>query len=318
LSQLLTSPRGAGAASDGPSLTPASPHRPQLDPTAELAKAGSENFTVASRLLPRPVRADLLAVYGFARFVDDLGDLAAGDRLAQLEWAEAELERALSGRASHPVFAAAGELAGRLGTGREPFARLIAANRQDQVVTRYADIGELLAYCELSANPVGRLVLAVFGRSGEKLTAWSDAICTGLQLVEHWQDVAEDHAAGRVYLPLEDLARFGVGEEELASAPASPALRRLLAFECGRARRLLESGRPLVAALSGAGRIAVAGFLGGGLAQLDAISAARYDVLSAPVKASKAAVALASGRELWRALSPGPALTRRRASGESR
>jgi len=265
---------------------------------AVLAKAETENFPVALRLLPARTRRQLLALYGYARFVDDLGDLAPGDRLAQLDWAESELDLALEGRAAHPVFVTAGEMARRCGASRQPFADLIAANRQDQLVTRYGTFEELLGYCRLSANPVGRLVLAVFGRSGPLLEQWSDSICTGLQLVEHWQDVAEDHAAGRVYLPKEDLDRFAVTEGELAGTTVSPALRRLLAFETGRAKALLEGGRPLVAALDGTARLAVAGFLGGGLAQISAIEAARYDVLARPVKASKRKVARASVAEL--------------------
>lgn len=255
-----------------------------------MAKAGAENFPVATRLLPRRIRQQLLAIYGYARFVDDVGDVAAGDRLAQLEWVEAELDRALAGAASHPVFVAVGRLAAEIGVGRGPFVDLIEANRQDQVVTRYPSYKHLEAYCALSANPVGRLVLAVFGRRDAESAELSDQVCTALQLVEHFQDVAEDFAAGRVYLPTEDLTRFGVGEPALAAGPATPAVRRLLAFEVARARRLLQSGRPLVAELSGWGRLAVAGFVGGGLAQLDAIERRGYDVLSGPVKATRAKV----------------------------
>jgi len=158
------------------------------------------------------------------------------------------------------------------------------------VVTRYPSYEHLEAYCALSANPVGRLVLAVFGRRDAESAEFSDRVCTALQLVEHFQDVAEDFAAGRVYLPAEDLTRFGVGEPALAAGPATPAVRRLMAFEAARARRLLQSGRPLVAELSGWGRLAVAGFVGGGLAQLDAIERRGYDVLSGPVKATRARV----------------------------
>jgi squalene synthase HpnC len=307
-------PGGGGTPGAGGTARPAgdrhlqAPVESGLD--AVLAKAASENFPVALRLLPSLTRGHLLAVYGFARFVDDLGDLAGGDRLAQLDWAEAELDRALAGTATRPVFAAAGEMASACGAPRQPFADLIAANRQDQVVLRYATFGELVGYCALSANPVGRLVLAVFGRSGPLLEGWSDSICTGLQLVEHWQDVAEDYRAGRVYLPLEDLAHFGVDEEELGGGVASPAFRRLMAFETARAVRWLHAGRPLVAALSGAARFAVAGFLGGGLAQSDAIAAAGYDVLAHQVKASKRAVARRGAAELV-AASPLAGVTRR-------
>lgn len=262
-----------------------------LEPGAVMAKAASENFPVALRILPRRQREQLLAVYAYARFVDDVGDLAAGDRRAQLDWVEAELDRALAGTATHPVLVGAGELARALGTGRQPFADLLAANRQDQEVTRYATFDDLAAYCALSANPVGHLVLAVFGIGGSLARQRSDDICTALQVIEHLQDVAEDHAVGRVYLPSEDCARFGVEPSDLAAPHASAALRRLVAFECGRARRLLGTGAPLVASATGAARAALAGFVGGGLAQLDALAACEYDVLGHTVKASKLAVA---------------------------
>src|SRR5262249_22641472 len=150
---------------------------------------------------------------------------------------------------------------------------------------------DLAQYCALSANPVGRLVLAIFGRDDAVLRGWSDSICTGLQLVEHWQDVAEDYRAGRIYLPLEDLEHFGVDPAALGEPTTSLELRSLLACETGRARRLLVGGAPLVTALGGRPRVAIAGFVGGGLAQLDAIERQGYEVLAAPVKASKAAVA---------------------------
>jgi squalene synthase HpnC len=260
-----------------------------------MAKARAENFPVATRLLPGRLRERLLAIYGYARFVDDVGDRAPGDRLAQLDWVEAELNRAFLGAASHPVFVRAGGLANEFGLDREPFADLIEANRHDQVTTRYPTYEALGAYCALSANPVGRLVLAVFGRRDEHSLELSDRVCTALQLVEHLQDVAEDFAMGRVYLPLEDLSRFAVGESVIASGVATPAFRRLMAFEVARTRRLLLSGGSLVASLSGWGRVAVAGFVGGGLAQLDAIERHGYDVLSARVKASGAHV-------VWRSL----------------
>ena len=267
-----------------------------LDPAALADQAGAENFPVALALLGRAAREDLRAIYGFARLVDDVGDRAPGDRIAGLDWVEAELDRALAGDATHPVFVALGATARRIGVGREPFVDLVAANRQDQLVSRYPRYADLEAYCALSANPVGRLVLAVFGRTDARAAALSDSICTGLQLVEHWQDVGEDFAAGRVYLPVEDLERFAVPEAALGARAASPELRRLLAFEVGRARRLLDAGRPLVDLLGGTARLAIAGFIGGGLAQLDAIERAGYDVLAAPVKASKWAVARRSLR----------------------
>ena len=262
----------------------------EFDAREEMAKATSENFPVAMRLLPTSVRSHLHAIYGYARFVDDIGDRSSGDRLAELDWAEAELDRALAGRASHPIFVSIGTTARAFDIDRQPFIDLIEANRLDQRVTRYASFEDLVGYCSLSANPVGRLVLAVFGdRDSRKLTL-SDDVCTGLQLIEHWQDVAEDCAAGRVYIPTSDLSSFGVDEQELSNSSATPAFRRLIAFECARARRLIESGPPLVSSLRRWGRLAVAGFVGGGLAQLEAIEMRSFDVLSSPAKATKASV----------------------------
>jgi squalene synthase HpnC len=257
---------------------------------AVVAKAASENFPVALRVLPRRVRDDLITIYGYARFVDDIGDLSPGDRLAELDWVEAEFERALEGTASEPLVRRAGALALRLRTGSKPFIDLIEANRRDQRIFRYRTFAELLEYCSFSANPVGRLVLAAFGVSDEELVRLSDDVCTGLQLVEHWQDVAEDFRSGRVYLPAEDRIRFGVDEETLGRGAATPAFRRLMAYECGRARGLIRSGDELAARLEGWGRVAVSGFVGGGLAQLDAIERRRFDVLSALAKASRPSV----------------------------
>jgi squalene synthase HpnC len=221
-----------------------------------LAKAARENFPVALFILPRDIRRRLRDVYGFARLVDDAGDLAAGDRMALLDWIEADLDRG-----EHPLIAQARDLP------REPLMRLIEANRQDQRVARYPRFEDLIGYCELSANPVGELVLHVFGARTEERVRWSDAICTALQLAEHWQDVEEDYAAGRIYIPQEDLERFGVAEEDLSGS----AFRALMAFEVERARSLLREGLPLVRSLRGRQRLAVAAFAGGGLAALEAV-----------------------------------------------
>jgi squalene synthase HpnC len=259
---------------------------------AVFAKARSENFPVALRILPRHLRADLTTVYGYARLVDDVGDLSPGDRLAELDWIEAEFDAALKGEAgSAPIIRRAGELARRLGTGRDPFVDLIEANRRDQRVFRYRTYGELVEYCSFSANPVGRLVLAVFGEKKAGFVRLSDDVCTGLQFIEHWQDVAEDFRSGRVYLPAEDRIRFGVDEETIERGAATPAFRRLMAFECGRARLLLQSGDELAAKLHGWARVAIAGFVGGGLAQLDAIEQRGFDVFSGLAKASRTSVA---------------------------
>jgi squalene synthase HpnC len=227
-------------------------------------------------------------VYGFARTVDDLGDESPGDRLANLDAFAKDVDRIWSGGAPADERLAATVRA--LGLPPEPFHRLIEANRQDQRVTAYATFDELRAYCRLSADPVGRLVLMIFDVGSDARVVWSDAICTGLQLVEHWQDVAEDRRAGRVYLPADDMARFGVTPADLDRPSAPPSLRRLLEFETGRAAELFRQGTPLVRDLSGWARLAVGGFLAGGLATVDALRRADYDVLARTPRPRKADV----------------------------
>jgi squalene synthase HpnC len=184
------------------------------------------------------------------------------------------------------------------GLPREPFERLIEANLQDQRVTRYATWPDLLGYCRLSADPVGELVLSVFGRADAERVRLSDAVCTALQVIEHLQDVAEDLARGRIYLPGEDIERFGVGEAALAAPHASAAVRALIAHEAARAAQLLDTGQPLVATLHGRPRLAVAAFVAGGRAALGAIAAADYDVLAGPPTASRGALLSALARTL--------------------
>ncbi|MGC9220686.1 MAG: squalene synthase HpnC [Solirubrobacteraceae bacterium] len=243
-------------------------------PTREqvLPQARAENFTVASAILGHTYVRHLTALYGFARLVDDVGDEAPGDRVALLDLVEAELRRVyqpeLDGPPRHPLMRelALTVAACKLPSG--PFERLIAANRVDQMVTHYDTFQQLLDYCTLSANPVGELVLGVFGAATPDRIALSDRICSGLQIVEHLQDIAEDHGRGRVYMPREDLIRFGCGEAELAGAPG-PALRELIAFEAARARALICSGAPLARTLPLRPRLAVAGFIAGGRRALD-------------------------------------------------
>jgi squalene synthase HpnC len=249
-------------------------------------KRRTENFPVALRVLPRRIRQHLEAVYGFARTVDDLGDESAGDRLANLDAFAADLNLIWSGgNPSTPVLARLATTVRACDLPAEPFRRLVEANRQDQRVTAYPTYADLRAYCALSADPVGRIVLGVFGvattdRVQDARLAWSDAICTALQLVEHWQDVAEDRRAGRIYLPVEDMTRFGVTPADLDGATTPDAVRRLLAFETDRAADLFRQGRPLIYELRGWARLAVGGFLAGGLATVDALRRADYDVLA--------------------------------------
>lgn len=251
------------------------------DIDAVMARAAGENFPVALGVLPRRMRSHLEAIYGYARLVDNLGDEYGGDRSAALDWLEQQIDELYAGAPRHEVFRRLAAPVEAFGIPRTPFDALLAANRLDQTKTGYADWDELLGYCALSANPVGHLVLAVFGASTPERRADSDAVCSGLQVLEHLQDVGEDAAAGRIYLPVEDMERFGCTPEDLLAPVAGEPLRRLVAFECERARELLERGGPLVASLGGFGRLAVTGFVAGGLAGLDAIKAAGFEVLSA-------------------------------------
>lgn len=252
---------------------------PSFEVDSIIVQSQNENFPVASFVLPRRFREHLLGIYGFARLADDIGDEAEGDRLTQLDWLEAELERAAAGQATHPLLRRLTPTLTGLHLSLDPFRALIEANRVDQVVTRYETFDDLVGYCQLSAVPVGRLVLAVFGADTPERVALSDDVCTGLQIVEHLQDVAEDAERGRVYLPQEDLRTMGVAEGQLTANRATPALRRLVAVQANRARHLLASGAPLARSLPWQPRTAVAGFAGGGMAALDAIRKARYDVL---------------------------------------
>jgi squalene synthase HpnC len=297
----------------GPSMIAVSPpSRDASHPRAVMQRASGENFPVASRLLARRVRSHLLALYGFARLVDELGDggppAAAGgptrqQRLAALDELELDLDRAYRGEAVHPLLARLQPTLRECGLAREPFLRLIEANRVDQRVGRYPTWEQLRDYCKLSANPVGELVLGVFGQATPARVALSDSICTALQLAEHCQDVAEDRDRGRVYLPLQDMARFGCEIADLSAEHAGEPLRRTVAFEVARARALLTDGAALVDELLGVReRLAVAAFVAGGRAALGAIERAGCDVLAGSPRA---------GRR-WRLLALAATLTERR------
>ncbi|MFE9256659.1 squalene synthase HpnC [Streptomyces sp. NPDC006879] len=285
-------------------MTETRPTRPDTHEIATLDKAADENFPVAPFFLPRAWRADLMAVYGYARLVDDIGDgdLAPGgadaellgvqaagadDRLVMLDAVEADLLRVFDGTPRHPILRTLQPVVTRHQLTPEPFLGLIEANRVDQRVMRYETYEDLLGYCALSANPVGRLVLAITGTASPERIRRSDAVCTALQIVEHLQDVAEDLARGRVYLPAEDLRRFHVDEESLAAPHAGASVRALVAFEAERAHRLLDEGIPLVGSVHGRLRLLLAGFTGGGRAALTAIKSAGFDVLPGPPKPTK-------------------------------
>jgi squalene synthase HpnC len=278
-----------------------------------VANAPGENFPVALRLLPARHRRHLTNLYFFARLTDDLGDEArpggyggAGSppvsggfpggrppgiahfRLRLLDELAADVDRIYSGGTPQsPVMLAMAETVRECDVPAQPLLDLIQANRQDQKVTRYPTYPDLERYCELSANPVGQIVLYIFGVATPERIALSDNICTALQLAEHWQDVAEDLGNGRIYLPGEDLERFGCTEADLAAPTAGQAVRQLMTFETDRASRLLDQGAPLVGTLHGAARLAVAGYLAGGRAALAAIRGQHYDVLAGTPRGRK-------------------------------
>ena len=249
-----------------------------------LAHEHYENFTVLSWLTPQALRPHRAALYAFCRTVDDLGDEGdggAGDRLARLDAFESELDEALAGRGRGLLFRALGETIGRLDLPREPFARLIEANRIDQRRPRQPTFDDVLQYCEHSANPVGRLVLMLHGYGDDERFALSDATCTALQLANFWQDLARDFAVGRIYLPQDEMAAHGVLDEDLGASSASDRLRELVRIQVDRAHELFVEGLPLIDRVRGRLRVELALFSRGGLAVLDAIRAQGYDTLKA-------------------------------------
>ena len=250
-----------------------------------MGRAGGENFPVVARILPPQTRRDLLAIYGFARLVDQIGDDAPGDRIALLNALEEDLERAYSDSARHPLLRALSPTILRHQIPRAPFKRLIEANRFDQRMTRIANWKELLDYCERSANPVGELVLHIFGQASGANVALSDRVCSALQIVEHCQDVAEDFDRGRIYLPASDLDFYHCRVDWLRLDPAPEALRRVIGLQVSRARGLLLQGAaPLVRALRGRARPMIAAYAGAGLATCDALAAAGFNPNSLPVR----------------------------------
>ncbi len=270
---------------------------------AVAAKASGENFPVALRVLPRAWRADLTALYGFARLVDDIGDeplpgmpadaspqAIRATRLRLLDDLQCDVAAIYDGgQPELPAIRALQRTIDAKNIPRQPFDDLIQANRQDQLVTRYETYADLATYCELSANPVGQVVLYIVGAATPERLRLSDSICTALQLIEHWQDVAEDLGNDRIYLPREDLERCNVTEADLARPAASPDVVTLMTFETNRARALLDEGAPLAGTLKGAARLAISGYVAGGRAALAAIAAAGYDVLRRTPKPGKAA-----------------------------
>jgi squalene synthase HpnC len=262
-----------------------------MDVATVARRARTENFPVASLLFPRPLRPHLRAVYGFARLVDILGDEVEGDRLAALDELEREVESCYGGEPTWPVMRVLQPTIREFDLPREPFMRLIEANRMDQRISSYETWDDLKEYCRHSADPVGRLVLGLLRRAGDpELVAASDDVCTGLQLVNFLQDVPRDLALGRVYMPAEDRERFAV---RWLDRP-SPELRELLEFEAARARGLLGAGRILQARIGGRVGRAVGLFARGGLAALAALERADWDVFTQRPRPSRTRLALAA------------------------
>jgi squalene synthase HpnC len=276
---------------------PASYRIPEVAPTIEeartyckrLAETHYENFHVASWFLPKVFRPHFHSIYAYCRISDDLGD-EVGDTaqaLALLDLWGRELDACYEGRARHPVFVALSETIRACSIPKQPFADLLTAFRQDQAVTRFATMQDVLAYCHYSANPVGRLVLHACGEVSEENFRLSDATCSALQLANFWQDVRVDFAKGRVYLPQDDMGRFGVSDETIDRGIATPEFRALLRFEVDYTRDLFEEGLPLIGRVQRDLALDLDLFSRGGLEILRAIRRRDYDVLSGRPAISK-------------------------------
>jgi squalene synthase HpnC len=256
-----------------------------------LARRHYENFTVASRLLPRRLRQHVCNVYAYCRWADDLAD-EIGDpqrSLALLDWWETQLHDCYDGRAAHPVFVALSETIREFNIPQRPFSDLLVAFRQDQRVTRYESAADVLNYCRYSANPVGHLVLYLGQCHTPERVVLADSLCTGLQLANFCQDVARDWDRGRIYLPQGACRQFGYDEAAFARREANDAFRQLLAAQVTLAEALLCGGLPLAAEMPRGLRLPVALFAAGGLATLDAVRRQRYDVWSRRPTVSKLA-----------------------------
>jgi len=254
-----------------------------------LAESHYENFHVASWFLPKALRPHFHAIYAYCRISDDLGD-EVGDpvvALALLDLWGRELDACYEGHARHPVFVALSETIRECSIPKEPFADLLTAFRQDQTITRFATMDDVLAYCRYSANPVGRLVLYACGETSEENVRLSDATCSALQLANFWQDVRVDYAKGRVYFPQADMQRFGVSDATIAAGIATPEFRSLLRFEVDFARGLFAQGLPLIGKVNRDLALDLDLFSRGGMEILRAIEHRRYDVLTARPVLSK-------------------------------
>ena len=254
-----------------------------------LARTHYENFSVATWFLPKRLRQHFFNVYSYCRISDDLGD-ETGDRDASLqllnEW-ETELNACYNGAPRHPVFVALAGTVQQFQIPKQTFADLLTAFRQDQKVTRYQTFDDLLGYCRNSANPVGHLVLYLCGYNDAERQKLSDFTCTALQLANFWQDVTVDYEKGRIYLPLEDLKRFEVSENDIAAARNTPQFREMMRFEVQRAREWFDRGLPLVGKVSRELAIDLELFSRGGQEILNAIERQNFAVLGRRPEISK-------------------------------
>lgn len=267
-----------------------------------LATTHYENFPLVSWLLPRELHQHFYNVYAYCRWADDLGD-EVGDSARSLEllaWWRAELERCYAGATTHPVFVALAETIAAYQIPAEPFRDLISAFEQDQRVKEYDTFDQLRDYCRRSADPVGRIVLHLCQQATPENVAWSDSICTGLQLANFWQDVARDFAIGRIYLPREDYERFGVARADFDRRTSTPEFIELLRFEVQRAREWLQAGLPLVPQLPGRLQVDIDLFAHGGLKILERIEQIGFRVWETRPRVTQGdALQLLAGA-LWR------------------
>jgi squalene synthase HpnC len=254
-----------------------------------LARTHYENFSVATWFLPQRLRQHFCNVYAYCRISDDLGD-EVGDpdtSLQLLDQWEEELDACYGGSPRHPVFVALVETVRKFDIPKQPFADLLKAFRQDQTVTRYPTFEDLLGYCRYSANPVGHLVLYLCGYRDAARQALSNFTCTALQLANFWQDVSVDYAKGRIYLPLDDLQRYGVSENDVASSRNTSAFCEMMGFQIERARDWFRQGLPLVEQVERDLAIDIELFSRGGQEILNAIERQGYAVLGRRPSISK-------------------------------
>jgi len=254
-----------------------------------LTESHYENFHVASWFLPKRLRPHFQSIYAYCRIADDLGD-EVGDReqsLALLDLWGGELDACYRGIARHPVFVALAETIAACEIPKEPFADLLTAFRQDQVATRFDSMTDVLRYCKFSANPVGHLVLYASGYRDPELFRLSDFTCSALQLANFWQDVRIDYAKGRIYIPQEDMRRFGVAEKVVASGKMTPEFRALMRHEVEETRKMFAAGAPLIGMVDRELAVDLDLFTRGGLEILNAIESQDYDVLKARPAISK-------------------------------